>query len=109
MDNQQSSPPPSSPDHAIGDKDIMRAAYLAKLRISQQELELLRPQLQNILNMIGEMNRVSTASIPPMFHTGETILRLREDTVTEVDSSAVLLALSTHTDDGLYWVPQIIP
>lgn len=50
----------------ISKEDVARVAELAHLELSDAELETYRAQLDSILEYIGKLNELDTASVEPM-------------------------------------------
>lgn len=60
--------------------DIEHLAQLANLNLSQTEINTLLPQLAKILDYVGELNNIDTASVEPTSQTTglENIFRTDE-------------------------------
>ncbi len=48
--------------------DVIRTAQLAKLRLSDQEVETLRGELSNIFQYIDQLHEVNTDHVEPLHH-----------------------------------------
>lgn len=83
-------------------------ARLARLAMSQSEIETARAQLSNIFGLIAEMQAVDTKGIEPMSHAQDLAQRLREDNVTETNQREAFQAIAPQVEHGLYLVPQVI-
>jgi aspartyl-tRNA(Asn)/glutamyl-tRNA(Gln) amidotransferase subunit C len=88
--------------------DVKRIAHLARLEISEHEVQATLQQLSGILGLIEEMQAVDTAGIEPMSHSQDVIQRLREDVVTETDQRALFQSIAPAVENGLYLVPKVI-
>lgn len=88
--------------------DVERIAHLARLEIDERESKAFSDSLSQILALIEDMNAVDTSDIEPMAHPQDVGLRLREDTVTEIDRRAEFQAIAPATEDGLYLVPKVV-
>jgi len=64
-------------------KDVERIAHLARLAITEQEVDAYTASLSRILGLIEQMNAVDTRDVVPMAHPQEGGLRLRDDQVIE--------------------------
>ena len=89
-------------------EEVRRVAALARIEVSDAEAQATCAQLNNILELIGQMQAVDTAGIEPMAHALDLELRLREDAVSEPDSRAAFQAIAPRVEDGLYLVPKVI-
>jgi glutamyl-tRNA(Gln) and/or aspartyl-tRNA(Asn) amidotransferase, C subunit len=90
------------------EQDINNIANLAKISISKDDNEKYANELSNIFQLINQMNEINTDSVEPMYNPHDMTLRLRDDTVTEVNQRDRYLALGPKTEQGLYLVPKVI-
>jgi aspartyl-tRNA(Asn)/glutamyl-tRNA(Gln) amidotransferase subunit C len=88
--------------------DVEKVARLARLAMTQEEMQAAQAQLSNIFGLIAEMQAVDTTGIAPMSHSQELSQRLREDVVTETDQREAFQAVAPQVEHGLYLVPQVI-
>ena len=87
---------------------ILNIAHLARLHVSQDEVQQYADELSAILEFIEQMNAVDTGGISPMAHPLDMIQPLRTDIVTEPDRRAEYQANAPLVRDGLYIVPKVI-
>jgi aspartyl-tRNA(Asn)/glutamyl-tRNA(Gln) amidotransferase subunit C len=97
-----------SPTFFLANADVRKVARLARLAMSETEIEAARAQLSGIFDLIAEMQAVDTKGISPMSHAQELSQRLREDVVTEADQREAFQAIAPQVEAGLYLVPQVI-
>ncbi len=88
--------------------DVEKVARLARLAMTNQELQAAQAQMSNIFGLIAEMQAVDTKGIEPMSHAQDLAQRLREDKVTETDQREAFQAVAPQVEQGLYLVPQVI-
>ncbi|MGH8534369.1 MAG: Asp-tRNA(Asn)/Glu-tRNA(Gln) amidotransferase subunit GatC [Gammaproteobacteria bacterium] len=88
--------------------DVERIAWLARLKLSGNDIPEYARQLSSILALVEQMNTVDTGSVAPLAHPLELGLRLRDDVVTEGNQRAPFQALTAHVESGLYCVPKVI-
>lgn len=88
--------------------DVEKVARLARLSMSEQEMQAAQAQLSSIFGLIAEMQAVDTQSIEPMSHSQDLAQRLREDKVTETNQREAFQAIAPQVEQGLYLVPQVI-
>jgi aspartyl-tRNA(Asn)/glutamyl-tRNA(Gln) amidotransferase subunit C len=88
--------------------DITKLTQLAKINIEPEQIPVYLASLSNIMNMISEMEKVSTDSIVLNGDPLHASQPLREDIVTELDQHALFQSLSENVMAGLYLVPQVI-
>jgi aspartyl-tRNA(Asn)/glutamyl-tRNA(Gln) amidotransferase subunit C len=89
-------------------EDVHRVAELARIGISDAEARAVQSQLNDILELVGTMQRVNTDGIEPMSHGQDMRLRLREDMKTEPDQREQFLSVAPEKEQGLYLVPKVI-
>lgn len=89
-------------------QDVLHIARLARLRVSTDEAETARAQLNSIFDLIERMQAVDTQGIEPMSHALDVTQRLREDKVTESDRRDKFQTIAPAVENGLYLVPKVI-
>jgi aspartyl-tRNA(Asn)/glutamyl-tRNA(Gln) amidotransferase subunit C len=92
----------------LANADVRKVASLARLAMSEAEIETARSQLSGIFALIEEMQAVDTQGIEPMSHAQDVAQRLREDVVTETNQRELFQAIAPQVEAGLYLVPQVI-
>jgi aspartyl-tRNA(Asn)/glutamyl-tRNA(Gln) amidotransferase subunit C len=93
---------------SLTNADVQKVARLARLAMTEAEIESTRSQLSGIFDLIAEMQAVDTKGITPMSHAQDLSQRLREDKVTEADQRELFQSIAPQVEAGLYLVPQVI-
>ncbi|OGS95356.1 MAG: asparaginyl/glutamyl-tRNA amidotransferase subunit C [Gallionellales bacterium RIFCSPLOWO2_12_FULL_57_18] len=93
---------------SITNTDVRKVARLARLAMSETEIETARAQLAGIFDLIAEMQAVDTRNIAPMSHAQDVSQRLREDVVTATNQRELFQSIAPQVEAGLYLVPQVI-
>ena len=93
---------------ALEREQVKKIAHLARLQLSEQELDAYAISLSRILGLIEQMNAVDTTGIAPMAHPQDSALRMRDDVVKEADQKEKFQAIAPATEAGLYLVPKVI-
>ncbi|GJL80838.1 MAG: glutamyl-tRNA(Gln) amidotransferase subunit C [marine bacterium B5-7] len=93
---------------SISNQDVHHIARLARLGISDEEVEIYADNLSRILDLVAQMNDVDTDGIEPMAHPSDVSLRLRDDTVSETDHRDEFMGIAPASENGLYLVPKVI-
>ncbi|MES9900642.1 MAG: Asp-tRNA(Asn)/Glu-tRNA(Gln) amidotransferase subunit GatC [Sedimenticola sp.] len=88
--------------------DVEKIAHLARLAVSEDELDSVASDLSNILGLVEQMSAVDTTGVEPMAHPLHMAQRLREDIVTEGDQRELFQSIAPETEEGLYLVPRVI-
>src|SRR4030067_1241863 len=82
-----------SPTMFLANEDVRKVARLARLAMSEAEIETARAQLSGIFDLIAEMQAVDTRGIAPMSHAQDVSQALREDIVTKTNHRALFQSL----------------
>lgn len=93
---------------SLSTQDVKKVARLARLAMTDPEIESARAQLSGIFDLIAEMQAVDTSGIEPMSHAQDLSQRLREDIVTETNQREAFQAIAPQVEAGLYLVPKVI-
>lgn len=73
---------------------VKRVAVLARLGLSEAEIEKLQPQLSGILDYVEQLNKVNTDGVEPTAQVTGLINVTREDKVTPLAEPNALLECS---------------
>ena len=98
----------------ISKDDVRKCAKLARIRLSNEEIDLMSVQLIKIVEMIEELDNVNTADVVPLTSVLKTHQRLRVDQVTTSNLQAQLFAnVSGNSADfakqiNCYIVPKVV-
>lgn len=65
----------------LSTQDVAEIAHLARLRLSDPEIESLRGELSSILQHMDALRSLDTTGVEPMTHAVPMALRLRPDVV----------------------------
>ena len=87
---------------------VRHIAKLARIAVSDAEVEALAPELSNILGWIEQLGEVDVAGVEPMTAVIPNSLRLRDDIVTEGDIRDAILANAPLAEHGFFAVPKVI-
>ena len=93
---------------AFDKTEVEKIAQLARLLISDSEIDEVTGRITDILALIDQMQSVDTDAVVPLAHPLDLTLRLREDDVTESDRRDELQLLAPEVEEGLYLVPKVI-
>lgn len=87
---------------------VRHIANLARIAMSDEEIERLVPELNNILGWVEQMGEVDTEGVEPLATIVEQKLRLRDDEVTDGDCRDDILANAPAAEHGFFAVPKVI-
>lgn len=91
----------------ISKEDTKHVAKLARLELSEQEVEKFSTQLGNILKYVEQMNEIDTTDVKPMAHPFDIVNVMREDEVYYENTKDELLQNAPEEEDGFFRVPKI--
>ncbi|HIS81921.1 MAG TPA: Asp-tRNA(Asn)/Glu-tRNA(Gln) amidotransferase subunit GatC [Candidatus Scatomonas merdavium] len=92
----------------ITDETIEYVGILAKLKLSGEEKEQAREDMQKMLNYIDKLEELDTTGVEPMSHVFPIHNVFREDVVTNGDDRENLLSNAPEQRDGQYQVPKTV-
>ena len=93
---------------AFDKAEVEKIAQLARLYISDSEVDEVTGRIRDILALIDQMQSVDTDDVVPLAHPLDLTQRLREDDVTEFNRRGELQLLAPKVEQGLYLVPKVI-
>ena len=93
---------------SVNTQQVRHIAKLARIAMSDAEIEALVPELNNILGWIEQLGEVDTDGIEPLTAVIDQKLRLRDDAVTDGDCRDAVLANAPAAEHGFFAVPKVI-
>jgi aspartyl-tRNA(Asn)/glutamyl-tRNA(Gln) amidotransferase subunit C len=87
---------------------VRHIARLARIAVSDAEVEALAPELNNILGWVEQLQEVDVSGVEPMTAVIPNALRLREDAVTDGGIREDVLANAPVAEHGFFAVPKVI-
>ncbi len=93
-----------SVDHAT----VRKIASLARIAVTEEQVEAMVPELNNILGWIEQLGEVDTSDVQPMTAVIANHLRLRDDAVTDGNVRDKVLANAPAAEHGFFGVPKVI-
>jgi aspartyl-tRNA(Asn)/glutamyl-tRNA(Gln) amidotransferase subunit C len=93
---------------SVSIEQVRHIAKLARIAMSDEEIERLAPELNNILGWVEQLGEVNTDGIEPLTAVIDQKLRLRDDVVTEGNIRDEVLANAPEAQHGFFAVPKVI-
>ena len=87
---------------------IKKLTHLSKLTIPDNDIEELKTNLKNILNLISDIDAAPTEGMAPMAHPLDFSQPLRDDKSDDAINRTENQNDSSKVKDGYYIVPKII-
>ena len=88
--------------------DVEHVARLARLALSDEELERMRHQLDRILGYIEKLNELDTEGVEPTSHAIRMVNVMRDDEVRPSLPPDAMLANAPDPAGEFFRVPRII-
>lgn len=94
---------------SLTNKDVKKAAKLARIEISSAEEEKMKGQLNSIFAWIDQLKEVKTDDVPEMAGVGGYTMRTREkDEITDGGIRDEVLANAPKAQYGCFVVPKVV-
>ncbi|MCA9096340.1 MAG: Asp-tRNA(Asn)/Glu-tRNA(Gln) amidotransferase subunit GatC [Planctomycetaceae bacterium] len=93
---------------ALSREEVKKVAVLARLKLSDTEIDSLTTQMGKILGFVESLNEVQTDGVEPMVHAMELRNVFREDQARPSLPREEALKNAPKTDGKYFLVPQII-
>lgn len=87
---------------------VRRLAQLSKLEFAENELNIMRHDLQKVLDMVEKLNEVDTSNVQPLKNVHELVNVFRSDDMNSVTIKQDILKNAPLADDNYFKVPKII-
>jgi aspartyl-tRNA(Asn)/glutamyl-tRNA(Gln) amidotransferase subunit C len=88
--------------------DVAHVARLARLALTEEELERYTVQLGAVLEHAADVEALDTSGVPPTAHPLDLVNVLREDVVRPSLDRDEVLAMAPEAEDGRFRVPRIL-
>jgi aspartyl-tRNA(Asn)/glutamyl-tRNA(Gln) amidotransferase subunit C len=92
----------------VSNEQVRHIAKLARIAMSDEEIERLAPELNNILGWVEQLGEVNTDGVEPLTAVVELKLRLRDDVVNDGNIRDAILANAPDAQHGFFAVPKVI-
>ncbi len=93
---------------AIDNLTVKQIAFLSRLKVEDEKVEATKEEFNKILNWIEELNEVDTDKIEPLISVNDTVLRMREDTVTSGNCKDEVLKNAPAAEYDYFAVPKVV-
>jgi len=92
---------------AITRDDVLHVARLARLELSDEEVERFGGQLSAILDAVGKVSELDLEDVPPTSHPLDLVNVFGEDVPRSCLSREEALANAPDPEDGFFGVPPV--
>ena len=87
---------------------VLNLAFLARVRVPDDDLESIAKEISGILRWIEQLNEVNTEGVEPMTSVAAMTLPMRHDVVDDGGDPAAVLKNAPEPVDGFYAVPKVV-
>jgi aspartyl-tRNA(Asn)/glutamyl-tRNA(Gln) amidotransferase subunit C len=93
---------------SLSRRDVEKVSLLARLRLSEAELETMTPQLGKIVDLVDQLSELDTTDVQPMAHALELRNVFAEDVLRPSLDRQDALSNAPKRDDECYRVPAVL-
>jgi aspartyl-tRNA(Asn)/glutamyl-tRNA(Gln) amidotransferase subunit C len=93
---------------SVNADQVRHVAKLARIAMSDAEVEAMVPELNNILGWVEQLGEVDTDSVEPLTAVIDNRLRLRDDVVNDGNIRDKVLLNAPDAQHGFFAVPKVI-
>lgn len=92
---------------SISKEEVQKVAFLARLKLTEQEADQFTGQLNDILRFAEKLNELDTDQVEPTSHVLPMANVMREDEVKPSVSREKALSNAPEEQDGMFRVPAV--
>jgi len=100
--------PASRPFMSVNADQVRHVAKLARIAMSDSDVEAMVPEFNNILGWVEQLAEVDTDGVEPLTAVIDNHLRLRDDVVNDGNIREKVLANAPDAQHGFFAVPKVI-
>ena len=94
---------------SITREDVLHLAQLSNISLSEDQIEPLIRDLDNIVNYFSQLDELNTENVEPTYQCFDMQNAWREDVIEDFEAKREdLLALTTESEDNQIKVPKVL-
>ena len=93
---------------SVNSEQVRHVAKLARIAMSDAEVEAMVPELNNILGWVEQLAEVDTDGVEPLTAVIDNHLRMRDDVVNDGIIRDAVLLNAPDAQHGFFAVPKVI-
>jgi aspartyl-tRNA(Asn)/glutamyl-tRNA(Gln) amidotransferase subunit C len=93
---------------SVDRETVKRVAHLARIKVSEEEAEALRGELNSILGWVEQLNEVDVTGVEPMTSVIPMAMKKRADEVTDGGKPEEIVANAPAAKDHYFLVPKVV-
>jgi len=92
----------------VNDALVTSLAKLARLEFNEQEKEIIKKDLQQMIGFVDKLKELDTTGVEPLMHMSDSVNVFREDVVQGSISREAALKNAPDSDGVFFKVPKVI-
>ena len=93
---------------AVDENTVRKIAFLARLKIDDEKLQVAKDEFNKILAWVDELNEINTDEVEELISVNEQSLRLRDDVVDDGNQREAILKNAPSTEFDYFSVPKVV-
>lgn len=93
---------------ALSESEVRHVAMLARLALTDEQVETLRGELNSILGHIDTIQQLDLAGVEPTAHAIPVVNSVRPDEPRQGLSQEMALLNAPESEDGAFVIPRIV-
>ena len=93
---------------SLSEHDVRHVAMLARLALTDEEVETMRADLNSILGHIDEIQRLDLSGVSPMAHAVRVVNVTRPDVIVPSLPQSAAVMNAPQSENGAFVIPQIV-
>ena len=92
----------------VSREEIMHIANLARLNLSEEEIQRYTNDMEDILNFANTINNINTENIGESIAASNNVNVFRKDEVKEFEDKEMLMKNAMEVEDGMFHLPSVL-
>lgn len=92
----------------IDTQTVHKISRLARIKISETDIDALKIDLNRILGWIEQLSEVNTDNTKPLYNMSLENMPRRDDQITDGDYPEAILANAPEAEFGMFVVPKVV-
>lgn len=93
---------------SLDKKTVKKVASLARIRMDDEELARMLPQLSKIIGFVEQLSEINTDNVKPLASVVDIALELRTDAVNDGGYVDKILVNAPESTQGYFVVPKVV-
>ena len=93
---------------AVDIETVRRVAQLARMAVTEDEIEGLGRELNAILAFVGQLADIDVTGVEPMTSVTPMVMKMRKDEVNDGGIADAVLANAPEREDHFFVVPKVV-